>query len=204
MGGLMGGGARVDGNNPEPTISGGASGQFELKFLNNLNLTQCFSCKRHAVWVFDKIAWPATLSIITPIDDMPPNVREVFLEAAGIVDASPRGAAALLRLAVERLMPHLDAEARNINASIGLLVAKGLDPKIQKALDVLRVIGNEAVHPGQIDLKDDKDTALKLFDLVNIIVQALITTPNHINSMFNSLPPNALAGIQRRDGNTGK
>jgi hypothetical protein len=67
---------------------------------------------------------------------------------------------------------------------------------------VLRVIGNEAVHPGQIDLKDDKTTALKLFDLVNIIVQALITTPNQINSMFDSLPPNALDGIQKRNGNT--
>ena len=110
----------------------------------------------------------------------------------------------MLRLAVERLMPHLDAKAKNINASIGLLVAKGLDPKIQRALDVLRVIGNEAVHPGQIDLKDDKTTALKLFDLVNIIVQTLITTPKQINSMFDSLPSNALDGIKKRDDDTGK
>jgi hypothetical protein len=188
----------------EPRVSSSGSGQFKLEFLSNLNLTQCFSCKRSAVWVFDKIVWPATSSIVTPQEDMPPDVRADFLEAAAIVDISPKGAAALLRLAVERLMPHLDAKAKNINASIGLLVAKGLDPKIQKALDVLRVIGNEAVHPGQIDLKDDKTAALKLFDLVNIIVQALITTPKQINSMFDSLPPNALDGIQKRDGNTGK
>jgi Domain of unknown function (DUF4145) len=126
------------------------------------------------------------------------------LEAGAIVDVSPRGAAALLRLAVERLMPHLNAKEKNINASIGLLVTRGLDPKIQKALDVLRVIGNEAVHPGQIDLKDDKATALKLFDLVNIIVQALNTTPKQINSMFDSLPQGALDGIQKRDGSAGK
>jgi len=197
------GGARVDVNR-EPSISGSVSGQYQIDFLVNLNLTLCFSCKRCAIWVFDKIVWPATSLIITPEEDIPADVRTDFLEAAAIVDTSPRGAAALLRLAVERLMPHLDAEAKNINASIGLLVAKGLDPKIQKALDVLRVIGNEAVHPGQIDLKDDKTTALKLFDLVNIIVQALITTPKQINSMFDSLPPNALDGIQKRDGNTGK
>ncbi|MDI4236793.1 DUF4145 domain-containing protein [Bradyrhizobium sp. Arg237L] len=157
-----------------------------------------------AVWVFDKIVWPATSSLITPHEDMPPDVRLDFLEAVAIVDTSPRGAAALLRLAVERLMPHLDAKAKNINASIGLLVAKGLDPRIQKALDVLRVIGNEAVHPGQIDLNDDKATALKLFDLVNLIVQALISTPKQINSMFDALPQNALDGIQKRDGNAGK
>ena len=196
-------GARVDATR-EPSFSGKGSGRFDLEYLSNLNLTQCFSCQRCAVWVFDKIVWPATSSIVSPQEDMPADVRADFLEAAAIVDTSPRGAAALLRLAVERLMPHLDAKAKNINASIGLLVAKGLDPKIQKALDVLRVIGNEAVHPGQIDLKDDKAAALKLFDLVNIIVQALITTPKHINSMFESLPPNALDGIQKRDGNTGK
>jgi Domain of unknown function (DUF4145) len=196
-------GARVDASR-EPSISGSGSGQFKLEFFANLNVTQCFSCKRNAVWVFDKIVWPATSSIVTPHEDMPADVRADFLEAAAIVDISPRGAAALLRLSVERLMPHLEAQAKNINASIGLLVAKGLDPKIQKALDVLRVIGNEAVHPGQIDLKDDKAVALKLFDLVNIIVQALITTPKQINTMFESLPPNALDGIQKRDGNTGK
>jgi hypothetical protein len=95
-----------------------------------------------------------------PHEDMPADVRSDFAEAAAIVDISPRGAAALLRLAVERLMPHLEAKAKNINDGIGQLVARGLDPKIQKALDVLRVIGNEAVHPGQIDLKDDKTTAL--------------------------------------------
>lgn len=196
-------GARIDASR-EPSISGLGSGQYKLQFLQNLNATQCFSCKRLAVWVSDKIVWPANSSIITPHDDMPPDVRVDFLEAAAIVDTSPRGAAALLRLAVERLMPHVDAKAKNINASIGFLVAKGLDSKMQKALDVLRVIGNEAVHPGQIDLRDDRPTALRLFDLVNLIVQALITTPKQIESMFDSLPPNALDGIKRRDGNTDK
>src|ERR1700720_4189336 len=40
-------------------------------------------------------------------------------------------------------------KARSLGARrrVGLLVAKGLDPKIQKALDVLRVNGNEAVQP---------------------------------------------------------
>jgi hypothetical protein len=193
-------GARVDASR-EPSISGGGSGQYQLQFLPNLNATQCFSCKRLAVWASDKIVWPANSPAITPHDDMPPDVRDDFLEAVAIVDTSPRGAAALLRLALERLMPHINAKAKNINASIGLLVEKGLDQRIQKALDVLRVIGNEAVHPGQIDLKDDKTTALGLFDLVNLIVQALITTPKQIDSMFESLPPNALDGIKRRDGN---
>src|SRR5690349_9258119 len=95
-------GARVDASR-EPSISGLGSGRFSLKFLQNLNVTQCFSCKRLALWVFDKIVWPANSTAVTPHDDMPPDVRADFLEAAAIVDTSPRGAAALLRLALERL-----------------------------------------------------------------------------------------------------
>jgi hypothetical protein len=196
-------GARIDATR-EPYFAGSVSGNMNLQLLTNLNVTQCFSCKRFSAWVFDKIVWPATSSVVIPHEDMPADVKLDFLEAAAIIDVSPRGAAALLRLAVERLMPHLNANEKNINASIGLLVSRGLDPKIQKALDVLRVIGNEAVHPGQIDLRDDKSTALKLFDLANIIVQAMITTPKQISSMFDSLPKGALDGIQRRDGSAGK
>ena len=46
-------------------------------------------------------------------------------------------------------------KGKDINTDIGNLVKKGLPIKVQESLDILRVIGNEAVHPGQLDLKDD-------------------------------------------------
>jgi hypothetical protein len=175
-------GARVDASR-EPSISGSTSGRFKLELLTNLNVTQCFSCKRNAIQVFDKIVWPATSSIITPQEDMPADVRADFLEAAAIVDSSPRGAAALLRLAVERLMPHLDAKAKNINASIGLLVAKGTRSEDTKGGRCLEGDRKRSSSSRPNDLKDDKTAALKLFDLVNIIVQASITAPKQIQCL---------------------
>jgi hypothetical protein len=167
--------------------------------LGNLHISQCYSCKKFALWVADKLIHPSQASEIKPNPEMPDHIKHDFLEAAAIVDASPRGAAALLRLSIQKLLAHLDLPGKNIDADIGELVKRGLDGRIQMALDVVRVIGNNAVHPGQIDLRDDTATATKLFGLVNIIVEALIATPKHIETMFAALPAGALKAIEKRD-----
>lgn len=64
---------------------------------------------------------------------------------------------------------------------------------------MVRVVGNEAVHPGTIDLKDDRDTALRLFSLVNAIADQMITHPNVVQEMYDQLPPEKLAAIDARN-----
>lgn len=165
-----------------------------------LSLSECFSCGAMALWLTDTLLHPSHHSSIIPNEDMPADVRVDFLEAASIIDQSSRGAAALLRLAIQKLMTHLGETGENINGDIGSLVRKGLDPRVQRALDIVRVIGNHAVHPGSIDLRDDKATALRLFELVNVIVQDRISTPKRIDAMYGDLPEDALNAIEKRDG----
>ncbi len=86
------------------------------------------------------------------------------------INLSPIGSADLLRLALQKLMPCFGEKGDNINTDIKNLVAKNLDFQIQKALDTLRVIGNESVYPGQLDIKDDVSTALPLLRITNIII----------------------------------
>ena len=50
-----------------------------------------------------------------------------------------------------------------------------------KHLIVLEFIGNFAVHPGQLDLRDDVDTANKLFVFINVIVENQISQPKLID-----------------------
>jgi hypothetical protein len=68
----------------------------------------------------------------------------------------------------------------------------------------VRVIGNESVHPGTIDLKDDREIALRLFDLVNAITEQMISHPKRVQEMYSKLPAAKREAIEKRDGVTPK
>jgi hypothetical protein len=172
---------------------------YNAKGIVNLTLSRCYSCERLTLWQYDKILWPETSAEISPSGDMPSAIVPDFKEAVSIVEKSPRGAAALLRLCLQKLCAHLGEKGKSIDDDIASLVRKGLDSRIQRALDVVRVIGNEAVHPGAIDLHDDRATAMELFGLINYIVEAMITQPKRVDDLYSRLPQSKLKAIERRD-----
>lgn len=167
--------------------------------LQNMFTSRCESCELVTIWVGDKQVYPiaSTAPRINP--DTPNHIAADYQEAASIMNSSPRGAAALLRLAIQKLCGYLGEGGKNINTDISALVKKGLDQRIQQALDALRVIGNEAVHPGTMDLNDDPKTVESLFKLFNIIVDRMISEPKHIASVYELLPPEKVAQIEARD-----
>ena len=134
-----------------------------------------------------------------PNSDLPDDITRDYEEAGTIVEFSPRGAAALLRLCIQNLCIHLGEPGKDLNKDIGAMVAKGLDESVQKALDTVRVLGNEAVHPGTLDLRDDRQTVKKMFVLVNMIAQEMITLPREREDLFKMLPEDKRQGIYDRD-----
>ncbi|WP_353642928.1 DUF4145 domain-containing protein [Mesorhizobium sp. WSM2239] len=168
--------------------------------LVNLSLSQCRECSQFAIWLHTRMLWRPTFEAPLPSEDMPELVRKDYLEAAEVFPHSAKAAAALLRLAIQHLCMELGEDGKNINEDIAVLVRKGLDPQVQKALDIVRVTGNNAVHPGTMSEDDVRATAEKLFNLVNIICEYMITRPKHIDELFVGLPPGALEQIKRRDG----
>jgi hypothetical protein len=165
----------------------------------NLHLSRCFNCGEISVWVYDRLLFPPELNGEEPNEDLSSDVLVDYQEAHSILNLSPRGACALLRLAIQKLCIYLGESGKDINADIASLVKKGLSPIVQKSLDVVRVIGNEAVHPGTLDLRDDRDTASKLFRLVNIIAERMISHPKHVDAMYDELPESKKAQIEKRD-----
>ncbi len=96
-------------------------------------------------------------------------------------------------------MVELGEKGENINADIKSLVAKGLPIQVQQAFDYCRVVGNNAVHPGEINLNDSPEMGQHLFNMINFIVEDRITRPHHIAALYGKLPETAREAIEKRD-----
>lgn len=172
---------------------------------NDLHIATCTHCKGRVVWFVNKsnsyMLWPFGMANAPlPHEDMPEDLKADYLEARNICKLSPRGAAALLRLAIQKLCKHLGESGENINVDIGALVKKGLPIQIQQALDVVRVTGNNAVHPGELLVDDNPEIVSALFGLTNLIIDNRISEPKRIAALYGALPEGALRGIEKRDG----
>jgi hypothetical protein len=167
--------------------------------IEELAAALCAHCHNYSFWRKGNLLYPSNGIAPLPNDDLPDDIRDDYIEARSIVSASPRGAAALLRLAIQKLVKNLGEKGENLNTDISILVKKGLPTKIWKSLDIVRVIGNNAVHPGQIDLKDNAELAQKLFVLVNLIADVMITQPKHIDELYEDIPEGQKEQIEKRD-----
>jgi hypothetical protein len=161
-------------------------------------VSKCNHCGKICLWHFDKMVYPNQGNAPMPNPDMPKDVKKDYEEAASIYTQSPRGAAALLRLAIQKLCVDLGGSGENINADIKTLVGKGLPEQVQQSLDIVRVIGNNAVHPGQIDI-DNPEVAGNLFALLNIITEYMVSMPDRVKGIYGKLPTPTIDAIKKRD-----
>lgn len=102
-----------------------------------------------------------------------------------------------MRLCIQKLCKELGEFGKDINEVIKKLVNP---EEIQQALDIVRVVGNNAVHPGFIDVKDNPEPAARLFGLINMIAEMMITRLKKTKQMFVTLPEGIRAAITKRDG----
>ncbi len=192
---------------------------FEIKDIE-VHAVRCEHCERHSIWEGVYLhtdleyaeeanaenakkstqLFPYASTAPMPSPDLPEDCKGDFMEARDIFARSPRGSAALLRLVVQKLCKNLGMPGQNINDDIKMLVReRNLSEMVQQALDAIRVIGNNAVHPGELQLEDDAETAIVLFEMVNIIVDEMISKPNKAQALFDRLPAGAKAAIAKRD-----
>lgn len=168
---------------------------------NGFSVATCSSCDDFTLWVNKEIIYPKKTTLPPPNSDLNEEIKGLYLEASSILIDSPKGSTALLRLALQKLLEQVGKSGKKINNDIKALVAEGMSPKIQQALDLLRVIGNNAVHPGQINFDDNTEVAQKLFGILNFIAEELITKPKELEELYADLIPNETQDhIKQRDG----
>lgn len=179
--------------------------------LSPLHMAKCSHCSKYSYWLEDphksgaeavsgRMLLPPGSVAPQPHADMPTSVRGDYEEARRVANDSPRGAAALLRLAIQKLCKELGEPGVNINNDIASLVKKGLSIQVQQALDIVRVVGNNAVHPGELSAHDVSEVVNTLFELVNHIVEEQISRPKQLAAIFGKLPQGAREQVKRRDG----
>ncbi len=168
---------------------------------SGVSSAHCFACKRMSIWLVIEggvMVWPiGDPGGPPPAPDMPDDVRAIYNEARDVVKASPRSAAALLRLALEGLLTGLYPDEGNLNATIGEAARAGLPRQVINAMDVLRFNGNAAIH--EISRKDTAETAASLFAVLNLVVTRLVTEPRQIEALHAELPASVRASIEKRD-----
>ena len=181
--------------------------QFSIGFPSGdeLHICTCENCKSYLLWKNDEMIYPITSLAPSPNIHMPQNVKEIYEEARVVYRYSKKSSSALLRLALQLLCKELGKRGKNINDDIKSLVQDGLSPMIQKSLDIIRVTGNEAVHPGVIDFNDEEnDIALSLFKIMNLIVEKIIVEPQEIQNIYSQLPEDKRKAIEKRDNEGNK
>lgn len=166
------------------------------------HIAKCSSCGEESLWqqtynhdlqIFSEdrgiLIFPDTGVITLPEVDMPEDVQKEYYEAASVFSKSPRASAALLRLGLQKLCRHLGEEGKNINDDIRNLAAKGvLSPIVIKVADTVRIVGNNAVHPGEMADEDIDYIASKMFNLLNVIVKRAITEPKELENLYQMTP----------------
>ncbi len=164
----------------------------------NLGISTCSSCNKMHIWLDNKMIDPRSKLIDKPNKDMNEDIKSLYNEAAEVFDISPKSSGALLRLALENyLRVQLKLKGDDIDSIIGgLLRDKIISENTQKGLDIIRIYGNNGVHPGKINLDEKKENVKELFDIFNIIVKQTSSDPQIIGRNYETVPKN---GISKRD-----
>jgi hypothetical protein len=131
----------------------------------NLHISNCHSCNGFSLWVGGLLVFP------TRIDKTPELVEDDLDEAAAILDKFPRGATALMRVCIQKLVHLLEENGNALNQRVSSLVRKGLEMEMQQAMEVLQVLRLDPVQLNPLESQADRETALRFLDSLKEVLE---------------------------------
>lgn len=119
----------------------------------------CPNCKKPIIvmFVFEKgkgrprekrMIYPPNVVRVAP-DEVPPHIKEDFLEAAAVLGVSEKASAALSRRCLQNVLNEKVGKRDDLSTQIDEAI-KQLPTRIGENLDVVRNVGNYATHPAKV------------------------------------------------------
>ena len=146
-----------------------------------------------------------TTSAGPPHAMMPPEARELYVEATQVIGISRRAGTALARAALERMLRTLDPIDGRIDLAGRIdRVLPRVSSSLGQMLTVIRHVGNRSLH---VDDSSDEIMTLVLdpqdveiveliFISMNDLVEELIARPDRAKAIYDRLP----AAVRERVG----
>jgi hypothetical protein len=97
------------------------------------------------------------------------------------------------------LFPYRGGKGKKIYTGLHASADEGLEGNTGKLPDILRVTGNEAVHPGQIDPREDHERVRFAVTLPSLIVENRISHHDRRENIHNQLPESKIPGFFKRE-----
>lgn len=175
-------GARTGGG-----MRGGMGGALLGNPLPGLSVSHCQSCGKFALWVAQNLVYPDPIAE-PPIPGLPDKVHSLYLEAASISCKSPRASAGLFRLCLEKLLDELGIKQGNLHHRLKMLQELDINHRALQAADLIRCLGNKAMHGGEIDFDESPDAPVLLAQLINYVALNFLTLPAQIEKLHKAIP----------------
>ena len=139
------------------------------KLGRKIELCRCDYCEGISIWYNSEMIYP-DFSGIEPPDNEPNdylslNIQDDYLEAASILNKSPRGAAAVLQSALRKLIRQLNEKENGLK-----------NDKVKKALDAIKSISDDVINSDELhksDVYNNKEKVKDLFKLFNYIAERI-------------------------------
>lgn len=151
---------------------------------------------------YQHVFYPDVVSGLPKINpDLSEGVASLYSEAASIANKSPRGAMALLRLALEKMLRtdfHLNF--KKIYGGILQLYSDGIPEEMDIALHYLRIAGNAADHEEAgkivIDGSEGINTVRTMMEVLNDIADDQISRKKRLKGLTRYMTDEEIKGFK--------
>ena len=185
-----------------------------LRIRDVFSASTCLACNRTAVWrkgsalnspqspiVEAELIWPMPEQFERALPpETPAGVSQLWEEARRVAPVSARGAAALLRLALQVLLQeHVTPGETHLSTAIAEAFVSGVPEPVLQAMDFLRLTGNDAAHLAEVRLDEDGETLTAMFGLLRYVTEETVVRSARARSLYGSLPQSKRDEIDKRN-----